>query len=163
MGLYVTIYLYCLHPVVYYIVLLYNCQHKKFVRNNQCYMHYHLFYYVHLLHVSIQLCLHQAFLTSSIHEGDWLASCPCSFTPGGKKALSTEWTGNWVGPRASLDTVEKKSNSCPWQELNPSHPSHSSIYWLSFHGSNYTSHKNIQILHKHTEREECSLLVQYLV
>jgi hypothetical protein len=36
--------------------------------------------------------------------GEWSAPRPGRFTSG--KAPGTHWIGGWVGPRASLDTVE---------------------------------------------------------
>jgi hypothetical protein len=40
-------------------------------------------------------------------------------TPG-ERILSTYSTGGWMGPRASLDAVEKRKISYPCQELNSS-------------------------------------------
>jgi hypothetical protein len=50
------------------------------------------------------------FLTSALDEGDWSASCPGHFTLR-ERAPGTQWKGGWVGPRASLDTVEKRTIS----------------------------------------------------
>jgi hypothetical protein len=47
------------------------------------------------------------FLTSAQVGGEWSASRPCRFTPG-ERAPSTHWIGGWVGPRTSLDDVEKR-------------------------------------------------------
>jgi hypothetical protein len=46
-------------------------------------------------------------LTSALVGGEWSASCPCRFNLG-KRAPGTHWIGGWVGPRASLDDVEKR-------------------------------------------------------
>jgi len=46
-------------------------------------------------------------LTSALDGGEWSASRLGSFTPG-VRAPGTHWLGNWVGPRAGLDAVEKK-------------------------------------------------------
>jgi hypothetical protein len=46
------------------------------------------------------------FLTSALAGGEWSASRPCHFTPG-ERAPGTHWIGDWVGPRASLDDIEK--------------------------------------------------------
>jgi hypothetical protein len=47
------------------------------------------------------------FLTSELGGGEWSASRPCRFTPGGK-APSTHRIGCWVDPRADLDDMEKR-------------------------------------------------------
>jgi hypothetical protein len=39
--------------------------------------------------------------------GDWSASCTGCFTLG-ERAPGTHWIGGWVGPRVSLDDVEKR-------------------------------------------------------
>jgi hypothetical protein len=52
------------------------------------------------------------FLTLALDGGKWSASLPGRFTP------STYWTGGWVGARAGLYAMEKKS--CPCRESNPS-------------------------------------------
>jgi hypothetical protein len=46
------------------------------------------------------------FLTSALAGGEWSASRPGRFNPG-ERALSANWIGGWVGPRAGLDDVEK--------------------------------------------------------
>jgi hypothetical protein len=46
------------------------------------------------------------FLTSAQVGGEWSASRPSRFTPG-IRAPGTHWIGDWVGPRAGLDDVEK--------------------------------------------------------
>jgi len=35
------------------------------------------------------------------------------------KNTSTHWIGGWVGPRASLDVLEKIKIPCPYKDLNP--------------------------------------------
>jgi hypothetical protein len=47
------------------------------------------------------------FLTSALVGGEWSAPYPCCFIPR-KIAPSTHWIGAWVGPRASLDNVDKR-------------------------------------------------------
>jgi hypothetical protein len=47
------------------------------------------------------------FLTSALAGGEWSASRPGCTTPG-ERAPVTHWIGGWVGPRASLDDVEKR-------------------------------------------------------
>jgi hypothetical protein len=37
------------------------------------------------------------FLISALVGGEWLASCPCRFTPG-EEVPCTHWTVGWVGP-----------------------------------------------------------------
>jgi hypothetical protein len=44
------------------------------------------------------------FLTSALVGGEWSASHPGRFTPG-EGAPGTNWIGNWVGPRASMDSL----------------------------------------------------------
>jgi hypothetical protein len=46
--------------------------------------------------------LSHIFLTSTLVGGEWSASRPGRFTPG------THWIGDWMGPRAGLDDVEKR-------------------------------------------------------
>jgi hypothetical protein len=48
----------------------------------------------------------RVFLTSALVDGEWSASRPCRLTPR-ERACSTHWIGDWVGPRASLDNMEK--------------------------------------------------------
>jgi hypothetical protein len=42
-------------------------------------------------------------LNTALVEGEWSASRPSRFIPGGKRAPGTHWIGGWVGPRAGLD------------------------------------------------------------
>jgi hypothetical protein len=46
------------------------------------------------------------FLTSALVGGEWSASHLGYFTPG-ERAPSTHWIGDWVGPGAGLDNMEK--------------------------------------------------------
>jgi hypothetical protein len=76
-------------------------------------------------------------LTSALVGGEWSASCPCRFTPGGR-APSTHWIGGWVDPRASLDDVEKvKFLTLSGLELLPlRRPARNqSLYRLSYPGT----------------------------
>jgi hypothetical protein len=51
--------------------------------------------------------------------GEWSASRPDRFTPGGKAPV-THWIGGWVDPRSGLDDVEKrKFFTLPGLELLP--------------------------------------------
>jgi hypothetical protein len=59
----------------------------------------------------------QTFLTSVLDRGEWSASCPGRFTQG-EIAPVSHWTGDWVGPRASLDAVEKR-NIFPLPGIEP--------------------------------------------
>jgi hypothetical protein len=56
--------------------------------------------------------------TLALLGGDWSVShhCHCSF--------SAHWTGGCVGPRASLDNMEKRKITCLYQEMNPTHSAH---------------------------------------
>jgi hypothetical protein len=58
------------------------------------------------------------FLTLALDDGEWLASHSYHITHG-ETALGTHCTGGWVGPRASLDIMEKRKVSCSCWELNP--------------------------------------------
>jgi hypothetical protein len=55
----------------------------------------------------VEVYIH-VFLTSALDGGEWSASRPGRFTPG-EKTPGNHWTGVWVGPRASLDDVEKRT------------------------------------------------------
>jgi hypothetical protein len=56
-------------------------------------------------YVGVDVQIH-IFLTLALVGGEWSASRPGLFTPG-ERAPSSHWIGGWVGPRASLDNVEK--------------------------------------------------------
>jgi hypothetical protein len=47
------------------------------------------------------------FLTSTLVEGECLASRPDRFTSG-ERVPSTHYIGGWMGPRGDLDDVEKR-------------------------------------------------------
>jgi hypothetical protein len=46
-------------------------------------------------------------MTMALDGGEWSASHPRCFTPR-ERAPSTHWIGQWVGPRAGLDEMEKR-------------------------------------------------------
>jgi hypothetical protein len=70
----------------------------------------------------VEVQLHHSCLV--LDGGEWSASCPCCFTP------STHWIGGWVGPRVSLDAVEKRK-ILHSRDLNQGHPAHRpSLYQL---------------------------------
>jgi hypothetical protein len=48
------------------------------------------------------------FLTSALVGGDWSPSYPGLFTPG-ERVLGTHWKEGWLGPRAGLDDVDKRT------------------------------------------------------
>lgn len=52
-------------------------------------------------------------LTLALDKGEWSASCPSQFTPGGR----THWTWGQAGPTADLDTTGKRK-CLPFQEHN---------------------------------------------
>jgi hypothetical protein len=54
-------------------------------------------------------------LNLALGGGEWLASHPCCFTPGNRDS-GTHWIGSQAATRASLDSVEKRNVSCPYQE-----------------------------------------------
>jgi hypothetical protein len=59
------------------------------------------------------------FLILALDGSELSASRPGRFTPG-ERAPSPHWIGGWVGPRASLDDVEKrKFLTLPGLELRP--------------------------------------------
>jgi hypothetical protein len=68
------------------------------------------------------------FLTSTLVGSEWSASCPSACTPG-ETAPVTHWIGGWLGPRASLDTVEQGKKLLPLQEKYPGHPALSSLLY----------------------------------
>jgi hypothetical protein len=51
-------------------------------------------------------------LILALDGGEWSASCPGCFTPR-ERAPGTHWIGDWVGPRAILDTVVKRKIPSP--------------------------------------------------
>jgi hypothetical protein len=57
----------------------------------------------------VEVLLH-AYLTLSQDGGEWSASSSGYFTPR-KRASSTCWIGDWIGPRAGLDAVVKRKIS----------------------------------------------------
>jgi hypothetical protein len=66
------------------------------------------------VHVQIHV-----FLTSAVIGIGWSASRLGRFTPE-ERILGTHWIGDWVGPRASLDDVEKgKFLTLPGLEIRP--------------------------------------------
>jgi hypothetical protein len=73
--------------------------------------------------VKFYLCLTKhhtmkVLLTSEVERGEWSALHPGHFTPR-ERAPSTHWIGAWVGPRASMDAVERWKIPSPHWELNP--------------------------------------------
>jgi hypothetical protein len=59
------------------------------------------------------------FLTLALVGGECSASRPGRFTPC-ERAPGTHWKGGWVGPRSSLDDMEKKKFlTLPGLELQP--------------------------------------------
>jgi hypothetical protein len=62
------------------------------------------------------------FLISILDGGEWSASLPRRFTTR-ETAPGTHWIGDWVGPRAGMDAVEKvKSFPLPGIEPLSSSP-----------------------------------------
>jgi hypothetical protein len=55
------------------------------------------------------------FVMLELGEGEWPASRPGRFTPR-ERASDPHWIGGWLGPRAALDSVEKRKISCSCRE-----------------------------------------------
>jgi hypothetical protein len=86
--------------------------------------------------VGVDVSIH-VFLTSTPVGSEWSASRPDRFAPR-ERVPGTTWIGGWVGPRASLDNMEKrKFLTLPELELRPfSRPAHShTLYRLRYRGS----------------------------
>jgi hypothetical protein len=62
-----------------------------------------------------------AFLASALDGGEWSTSRPSRFTPG-ERNPGIYCIGDWVSPRASLDTVEKRKIPSPRRESSPRTP-----------------------------------------
>jgi hypothetical protein len=60
-------------------------------------------------------------LISALDGGEWSASCPGLFTPR-ERAPGTHWIGGWVGPKAVLEAVVKRSIPSPRRKANPRTP-----------------------------------------
>jgi hypothetical protein len=75
------------------------------------------------------------FLTLALDGCEWATSHPSHFTLR-ERAPITHWIGGWVGPRAGLNTMEKRKIFCPYEESNLRHPAHSPLlYGLSYPNS----------------------------
>jgi hypothetical protein len=78
------------------------------------------------------------FFTSALVGGEWAASRLGRFTLE-ERAPGTHWIGRWVGPRTSLDDVEKrKMLPLPGLELQPlSRPAHGQGLYRLRHAGSY--------------------------
>jgi hypothetical protein len=77
------------------------------------------------LHALLPLALDGGQL-SPLYQATW---------PMGKNG-GTHWIWGWVGPRASMDVLEKREASCPSRNSTQVHPVHSqSLDWLCCLGS----------------------------
>jgi hypothetical protein len=70
------------------------------------------------------------FLTSVLDGGKWSVSRPGRFTSR-ERALGTQRTGGWIGPRAVLDSVAKRKIHRPCRESNPGRPARSLVAILT--------------------------------
>jgi hypothetical protein len=85
-----------------------------------------------VLRSRMELYLHSTYVIIVWCLSEWSASCPSHFTLG-EGVPSTQWIGDWVSPRASLDPVEYRKISCPYRESNPGLPDHNeSLYQLGY-------------------------------
>jgi hypothetical protein len=57
-------------------------------------------------------------LTLALDGGEWSASRPGHFAAR-ERAPGTHWIGDWLGPRAGLDTVVEKKNHSLCRDSNP--------------------------------------------
>jgi hypothetical protein len=63
-----------------------------------------------------------SFSTSALDGGEWSALCPGrAFTPG-ERTPGTHCTGDWVGPRAGLDTEDRGKILSPLPGIEPRSP-----------------------------------------
>jgi hypothetical protein len=63
-----------------------------------------------------------SFPTSALDGGKWSASGPGSALPPGERTPGTHCTGDWVGPRAGLDTEARGKILCPCRASNLDRP-----------------------------------------
>jgi hypothetical protein len=70
----------------------------------------------------VEVWLHP-FFTSALDGGKWSASRPGSFSPR-EKVPGTHWVGDWMGPKAGLDTVVRRKipSTCQDSNLQSSSP-----------------------------------------
>jgi hypothetical protein len=59
-----------------------------------------------------------SFTTSALDWDEWLASRPDRVLSPGKGPPGTHCTGDWVGPRAGLDTEAREKLLCLYRESN---------------------------------------------
>jgi hypothetical protein len=76
-------------------------------------------------HIGWVEVLFYLFLTSALDGGKWSASCSGRFISG--KNSGTCWIGDWVGPRAGLDVLEKRKISFLYRDSNPDRPAHTIV------------------------------------
>jgi hypothetical protein len=63
-------------------------------------------------------CTPPPFLTTALHGSEWSASRPGRFTSG-ETAPCTYCVGDWVGPRAGPDIMEKRKHLLPLPGIEP--------------------------------------------
>jgi hypothetical protein len=63
-----------------------------------------------------------------MEPANWQLHMPWPFCPG-ESVPDTHWTGSWVGPRISLNILEKREISCPFQKLKTNYSVLQPIAW----------------------------------
>jgi hypothetical protein len=86
-----------------------------------------------------------SFLTSAVDGSKWSASRLGRFTTA-ERAPATHPIGDWVGPGAGLDAVEKRKISCPCRESNPGHSASRPSLWRPSYPSSCNNNVSLYIV-----------------
>jgi len=81
-------------------------------------------------------------LISALDGGEWSASRSAHFTPR-ERVFFTHWIGEWVVPRAGLNTVSKRKILSPRRVSNPDHPIFQPTARILWNIINYTLLNNV--------------------